>query len=876
MISALNRSSLKHQLVVLIGLLALVSTLLFASLASVLSRHQLQHDRGQLMGDVAASMSNQLSRDLNTRANELKLLAQMDRIRDPLRPAEDKLSMLQLVKKSYPFYAWIGLTDNEGHLVASTEPALTGKNVAHREWFTGGRTKLHFEDVHSALLLQQYLPAPTWDDMPTRLVDIATPVRDSRGRFVGVLAAHLSLDWAFEARALMLAQLKSEGLSLMVLNRKNELMLGTEDMPSMSGDLSALSVVRLLTSHEQKAGIETWPDGRDYLTAAVTDKGFQSFPGMGWTVVVRTPVDTAFASANQLTLWLLAAGAASAVVFSLLMWWVVNRQLRPLTRITEAAQRVRENDLSEPLPEPEGSSEVAVFARSLTGVVNALSESQERFRRLFDHAPVAMTHLARDGQVLARNARFDRLFGYAHAEISHADDWFRLVFHDDAERARAKALWAAALRNATETHADIGISEHRVTTRDGVRRVVQISGIVLDDGVLTSFHDVTKLRQAELRVRLWAASFEQSQLGLMISDARTNSVVTVNAAFARERGYEREEMTGMTLSELLPPDRTADMRRIIQALEKDNHGLFETEHISRTGYRFPVLMDVTVLRNEKGRAVHRVVFAWNLTEHKQAEQEILRLNAELEQRVADRTAELSAANRELDAFAYTVSHDLRAPLRTMNGFAQILLTDHGEALPDDAKACMDRILQSSRRMGELIEGLLTLSHSGRTELKRKPVDLSGLASKRLADLALSEPGRQVEIEVETGLHAIGDPRMLDVVMTNLIDNAWKYSAKNPQARIRVYAGTVRNVQGFCVSDNGAGFDMTHAQMLFQPFQRMHRQDEFAGTGVGLATVQRIIERHGGQLVVEAAKGQGASFCFTLPRIGLPAPPPTQR
>jgi signal transduction histidine kinase len=269
-----------------------------------------------------------------------------------------------------------------------------------------------------------------------------------------------------------------------------------------------------------------------------------------------------------------------------------------------------------------------------------------------------------------------------------------------------------------------------------------------------------------------------------------------------------------------------------------------------------------VLRN--GEVVQLEGITQDVTERRAAEEAVRVLNAELEQRVADRTAELQAANAELDSFAYAVSHDLRAPLRAMSGFSQALVEDCGPQLDAEARGYLDQIVQGSHRMGGLIEGLLVLSRTLRGTMRTDEVDLSALAEDCVADLRRAEPQRVVAVHIQPGLHLVGDRRMFDAVINNLLGNAWKYTAGTAQARIDLVAEDVDGVRWFALTDNGAGFDMAHAGRLFKAFARLHRQDEFPGIGIGLATVQRIIHRHGGRIQAQGAPGKGASFRFTVP------------
>ncbi len=334
----------------------------------------------------------------------------------------------------------------------------------------------------------------------------------------------------------------------------------------------------------------------------------------------------------------------------------------------------------------------------------------------------------------------------------------------------------------------------------------------------------------------------------------TGRVVSWNRGAEQIKGYRAAEILGQHFSRFFIPEDIAAGRpaAVLQAAAAEGRYEEENWRVRKDGSRFWADVVVSAIRDDQGRLVGFAKVTRDLTERKRSAEELQRYARQLE-----------AANRELEAFSYSVSHDLRAPLRTMDGFSQALLEDYADRLDDPGRDFLERIRSASQRMAHLIDDLLGLSQVTRSEMQFADVNLSALAEQLVGELQKTEPARQVTWTIAPGLVARADAGLVRLVLQNLLGNAWKFTAQRPQAHVEFGATSHNGRRAYFVRDDGAGFDMAYADKLFGAFQRLHRTAEYPGTGVGLATVQRIVHRHGGEVWAEGAVVRGATYYFTL-------------
>jgi PAS domain S-box-containing protein len=350
--------------------------------------------------------------------------------------------------------------------------------------------------------------------------------------------------------------------------------------------------------------------------------------------------------------------------------------------------------------------------------------------------------------------------------------------------------------------------------------------------------------------------------GIFMADTKGN-ILTWNIGAERITGYMADEILGRPIRCLFAEEKQAHLAKMFElALAQGQHEC-ETDMVRKDGSEFTSHNLISPVFNEAGGLTGYSQILRDITERKQAEEVIRKLAEELEQRVAERTAQLELINKELESFTHSVSHDLRAPIRNLTKLSEIILSRYSEKLDPEGNEYLTFILQSSQQALNLINALLDLSKVTSVALNLQIVDLTQIAQTISSELKVQDPNRNAEFRIEDNLSTEGDPALLKIAMQNLLENAWKFTSKNPAAVIEFSSMPDKKPTVFYVRDNGVGFDPEYADKLFMAFQRLHPITEFPGTGIGLATVQRIVHRHRGRIWAEGAMGKGATFYFTL-------------
>lgn len=492
-------------------------------------------------------------------------------------------------------------------------------------------------------------------------------------------------------------------------------------------------------------------------------------------------------------------------------------------------------------------------------------EEEGKFRNLLEAAPDAMVIVNRLGSIDLVNSEAEKLFGYPRQEIlgQPIEILIPRRFHEIHMMRRHDFVGTPHTRTLIESPSVVG--RHKNGTEFPVE--ISLCPIETADGYLVSsvIRDISKRKEFEEQLRQQEEKFRVLVSGvkgyaIFMLDPGGN-VISWNVGAQHIKGYTDTEIIGKHFSIFYTEqDRAAGKpQRELQLATEDGRAEDEGWRVRKDGTRFWANIVITALYDSDGKLRGFGKVTRDVTERKKAQEKLAEQTVEL----AKSNADLLEVNKELEAFSYSVSHDLRAPLRSIDGFSHALLEDCSDRLDAIGKDHLSRVRAATQRMGILIDDLLALSRISRSELHLETVNISALTHEILTNLERTQPGRKIELIMDEGLAVEADERLLRIGMENLLNNAWKFTSRCPIAHITVGKEGGNGTPVYYVRDDGAGFDPAYADHLFGAFQRLHTEAEFPGTGVGLATVQRIIRKHGGQIWAKGAVNQGATFYFTL-------------
>lgn len=808
---------------------------------------------------ISDHIANEQQHAAESAAQLMTTLAQLPDIR--LHQAARTRRILNDMLKANPSYQNISAVDPDGRVWAS---AVTNAPVmlADRRYFRNAMATGRLSS--GEYIVSRMTGKPT--------LNLCYPYRDAQGVIQGALSVAFDLDRLGhdlpfpQAQPFRYLMLDHRGI-IVGRSLQSKSHLGSMDLPAllqtMQGALSEGTFVG--TCREE---------GKQFISFRRLRLSGEPRPYL--YVRSEVPVASTVAQVNamlgrNLTLFIFSLACALGVAWLIAKHSIINR----VQVLQQASKRLAAGDLSVRVSDRLTGGELGQLGctfddmagqleareRERVAAETARCKSESRYLSLFENSLFGIVAIGPDYKFLKVNDAFCRLLGYQSFELVGVRGFVDVTHPDDVEPSLEK--YRDMVRGEVERYT----VEKRYLTKTGdvVHVVCFIEKLPTDadtwEGNTACILDITELKENQERMRLF---FERQVVGMAITTPDRRWLQT-NARLQQLLGYSAEELASKDWEELTHPD---DLEKSQEHYDRMLRGeideyVIKKRCLRKDGTVLYFIMSIGCVRKHDGTVDYVLALYDDITDRTKAEQEILLLQTSLEERVLERTAQLEAAVSEQEAFSYSVSHDLRSPLRHINSYLALLHEEYGQVLPEEAQHYLKRSRAASIKMGNLIDDLLELSRVSRSKLVKETVNLSALAADIAATLRENDPGRFARFEITPGLKARGDKILLGQVLENLLGNAWKYSARKSEAQLSFGVTRVGQNRVFYVKDNGAGFDMAYRDKLFGAFQRLHGE-EYEGTGIGLATVKRIIDRHGGSVWAEAQPDAGATFYFTLP------------